>query len=78
VIEEFGGPGKGRTYGQLIKSLNRPIFQSARYCEGFPIYHGFLPLIECLQAWGSGPGMKKERINPFASASAVNAFTQQR
>jgi hypothetical protein len=34
----FGGPCRGRTYGPLIKSVNRPIFQSARCCEGFPIY----------------------------------------
>ncbi len=34
----FGGPCRGRTYGPLIKSGNRAIYQWARFCDGFPIF----------------------------------------
>jgi len=29
---------EGRSYGPLIKRANRPIFQSARCCDGFPAF----------------------------------------
>ena len=38
VVEEFGGPCRGRTYGPLIKSDRRPMIRTARCCEGFPVY----------------------------------------
>ena len=38
VLETFGGPCRGRTYGPLIKSGRRPMIGTARCCEGFPVY----------------------------------------
>jgi hypothetical protein len=38
VVEEFGGPCRGRAYGPLIKSGRRPMIRTARCCEGFPVY----------------------------------------
>ncbi len=38
VVEEFGGPCRGRTYGPLIKSGNRAIIRTARCYEGFLVY----------------------------------------
>jgi hypothetical protein len=38
VIEIFGGPCRGRTYGPLIKSGRRPMIRTARCCKGFPVY----------------------------------------
>ena len=38
VVEEFGGPCRGRTYGPLIKSGKRSLVRTARCYEGFPVY----------------------------------------
>ena len=36
MVEEFGGPCRGRTYGPLIKSGQKTISHNACYCNGFP------------------------------------------
>ena len=38
VLETFGGPCRGRTYGPLIKSGRQPMIRTAQCCEGFPVY----------------------------------------